>query len=323
MNLMITGGAGFIGSRFVEMLAKQEIQNNYKKLVVVDSLTYSGNLNNLRSLIREQKIEFFQADICDQSSISTILSQSKIDAIINFAAESHVDRSIKSPYEFFRTNVMGTQNLLDLSLTHNIGRFMQVSTDEVYGTIKNGEWSENSPLQPNSPYSASKASADLTALSYFKTFGVDVCISRACNNYGPKQYPEKVIPVFINKLLADKKIPIYGDGKNIREWIHVDDHCRALLRILEEGKSGEIYNVSGTLQLENIELARKILDFFEKKEDDYIEYTPDRKGHDFRYSLSGEKLMEELNFQPIIDFDEGLQATIRWYIENRDWFSSQ
>lgn len=321
MNLMITGGAGFIGSRFVEMLANQELQNNFNRLVVVDNLTYSGNLNNLQSLILGKKVAFFKADICDQDSISKIMNHNKIDLIVNFAAESHVDRSIESPFEFFRTNVMGTQNLLDLSRKYKIQRFMQVSTDEVYGTIDVGEWNEDSPLLPNSPYSASKASADLATLSYYKTFGVDVCISRSCNNYGPRQFPEKVIPVFINRVLAHKKIPLYGDGKNIREWIHVDDHCRALLRILERGKPGEIYNVSGTVHLENIELARKILEFFDKREEDYIQYTPDRKGHDYRYSLSGKKIMEELNFKPMMDFDDGLQATIKWYIDNPNWFA--
>lgn len=320
MNLLITGGAGFIGSRFVELMVSQEIPNTYSSVTVVDNLTYSGNLINLDFVISHPSLQFFKADICDQSVIDEILVSRKIDFIVNFAAESHVDRSIESSYEFFRTNVMGTQNLLDLAVKHEIKRFLQISTDEVYGSIDQGSWEETESLKPNSPYSASKASADLLVMSYGKTHGLNIGITRCCNNFGLRQFPEKIIPLFVSNLIDGKKVPIYGNGKQVREWIHVDDHCRAVADVLSKGEPGEIYNVAGSDEFENIELAKKILQHFGKKEEDCFEFVEDRKGHDFRYSLTGNKIFQQLGFKPKISFSAGLQETINWYIKNEKWW---
>lgn len=320
MNLMITGGAGFIGSRFAELLKNQEIQNNFESITVVDNLTYSGNLVNLASVISTPEFYFYKADICNKNDIATLLNERSIDAIVNFAAESHVDRSIESSYEFLQTNVMGTQNLLDLGKRHGISRYLQVSTDEVYGAIPNGSWEEDEPLKPNSPYSASKAGADLLVQSYGKTYGMNVGITRCCNNYGLRQFPEKIIPLFVSNLIDGKRVPIYGDGKQIREWIHVDDHCRGIAAVLEKGKPGEIYNIAGTDEFENIELARKIIAYFDKSEGESFEFVADRKGHDVRYSLTGNKVRKELGVKPQIDFEKGLRETINWYVSNESWW---
>jgi dTDP-glucose 4,6-dehydratase len=264
---MITGGAGFIGSRFAELLVTQEIQNKFESITVIDNLTYSGNLANLASVISTPQFYFYKVDICNKDEIDSVLNERSIDVIVNFAAESHVDRSIESSYEFLQTNVMGTQNLLDLSKKHGMKRYLQVSTDEVYGSIPKGSWEEDEPLRPNSPYSASKAGADLLVQSYGKTYGMNVGITRCCNNYGLRQFPEKIIPLFVSNLIDGKRVPIYGDGKQIREWIHVDDHCRGVATVLEKGKPGDIYNLAGTDEFENIELARKIISYFGKSED--------------------------------------------------------
>ena len=320
MNLLITGGAGFIGSRFAELLVNQEIPNKYSSITVVDNLTYSGNLSNLDSIISTPKFYFQKGDICNQEEIADILESRQIDVIANFAAESHVDRSIESSFEFLHTNVMGSQNLLDLAKKFKVKRFLQVSTDEVYGSIAKGSWEEDEPLKPNSPYSASKAGADLLVLAYGKTYGMNIGITRCCNNYGLRQFPEKIIPLFVSNLIDGKRVPIYGDGKQVREWIHVDDHCRGVATVLESGRAGEVYNIAGTDEFENIELARKIIAFFSKSEAETFDFVEDRKGHDIRYSLTGNKSRKELNIVPKISFEDGLKETIEWYVNNESWW---
>ena len=320
MNLMITGGAGFIGSRFAEMLVTKEIPNLYSSITVVDNLTYSGNLSNLDAVISTPEFYFHKADICNKTDIESLIEQRSITVIVNFAAESHVDRSIESAFEFLNTNVMGTQNLLDLAKKHGINRYLQVSTDEVYGSIPAGSWEEDEPLKPNSPYSASKAGADLLVLAYGKTYGMNVGITRCCNNYGLRQYPEKIIPLFVSNLIDGKRVPIYGNGNQIREWIHVDDHCRGVFAVLHNGNPGEVYNIAGTDEFQNIELARKIIAYFGKTEDEAFEFVADRKGHDIRYSLTGNKIRKELGIEPQIDFETGLKATIDWYVANESWW---
>lgn len=320
MNLLITGGAGFIGSRFAEMLVTGTIPNSFSSITVIDKLTYSGNLANLDSIISTSGFRFIHSDICDVEAMTQIFGNSKIDVVVNFAAESHVDRSIESSFEFLQTNVMGTQNLLEVSRKSGVNRFLQISTDEVYGAISEGSWNEDEPLQPNSPYSASKAGADLLALAYGKTHGMNIGITRCCNNYGPRQFPEKLIPLFISNLVDEMQVPIYGDGKQIREWIHVDDHCRAIAKVLADGDSGEIYNIAGTDELENIEVARRIVAHFGKSESESFKFVPDRKGHDIRYSLTGDKARMDLGIEPVINFETGLRETIEWYLENEEWW---
>jgi dTDP-glucose 4,6-dehydratase len=320
MNLLITGGAGFIGSRFAELLVSQEIPNHYSSITVIDNLTYSGNLSNLDAVISSPKFYFHKEDICNKVEIEGIIKQRSIDIVVNFAAESHVDRSIESAFEFLNTNVMGTQNLLDLAKSNGIRRYLQVSTDEVYGAIPAGSWEEDEPLKPNSPYSASKAGADLLVLAYGKTYGMNVGITRCCNNYGLRQFPEKIIPLFVSNLIDGKRVPIYGDGNQVREWIHVDDHCRGVFAVLENGVPGEVYNIAGTDEFHNIHLARKIIDYFEKSEEDAFEFVADRKGHDIRYSLTGNKIRKELGFMPEIEFEQGLRETIDWYVANESWW---
>ena len=320
MNLMITGGAGFIGSRFAELLVSQEIPNEFSSITVVDNLTYSGNLSNLDSVISTPEFYFHKVDICNQAEVEAVIKERSIRVIANFAAESHVDRSIESSYEFLHTNVMGTQNLLDLAKKHGIKRYLQVSTDEVYGAIPTGSWEEDEPLKPNSPYSASKAGADLLVLAYGKTYSMNVGITRCCNNYGLRQFPEKIIPLFVSNLIDGKRLPIYGDGNQIREWIHVDDHCRGVFAALKNGKPGEIYNIAGTDEFRNIELAKKIISYFGKSEAEAFEFVADRKAHDIRYSLTGNKSRTELGVEPKISFESGLRETIEWYVANESWW---
>ena len=320
MNLLITGGAGFIGSRFAELLVKQEIPNQFSSITVVDNLTYSGNLANLDSIISMPAFYFHEVDICNKVGMEAVLTDRSINIIVNFAAESHVDRSIESSYEFFHANVMGTQNLLDLAKKLGVVRYLQVSTDEVYGSIPTGSWEEDEPLKPNSPYSASKAGADLLVLAFGKTYGINVGITRCCNNYGLRQYPEKIIPLFVSKLIDGKRVPIYGNGKQVREWIHVDDHCRGVAAVLKNGKPGEIYNIAGTDEFENIALARKIISYFGKTEEESFKFVEDRKGHDMRYSLTGNKIRRELGISPQINFENGLRETIDWYVANESWW---
>jgi len=315
MRILVTGGAGFIGSNYVRRVVNGTL-SGVSEVTVLDKLTYAGTLTNLAS-IPSDSFRFIQGDICDEKLVNELVSENH--AIINFAAESHVDRSITDPGAFITTNVYGTQVLLD-AVRRNVGkRFIQISTDEVYGSINQGSWDENSPLLPNSPYSASKASADLLTRSYVKTFGVDATITRCSNNYGSHQFPEKVIPLFITNLIEGKKVPLYGDGSNRRDWLHVDDHCRGIHSVLLKGKSGEIYNIGGGKELSNKELTQIILSAFEKSSES-IEFVPDRLGHDFRYSVSFEKIENQLGYSPQVEFDSGIEETINWYRNNESWW---
>ena len=306
MKILVTGGAGFIGSNFVRMISNSSIVG-FESVTVLDKLTYSGNINNLALPNKIHDFHFIEGDICDQDLVKKIIS--KVDVVINFAAESHVDRSIVSSSEFVQTNIMGVQVLLDEIKNAKEGiRFLQVSTDEVYGSIESGSWDENSPMLPNSPYSATKASAELLVRSYVKTYGLDCIITRCTNNYGPYHFPEKLIPLFVTNLIEGKKIPVYGQGQNVRDWLHVDDHCRALELVLRKGLAGNTYNIGGGRELTNLEITNLILELM-NKDNNSIEYVEDRKGHDLRYSV-----------QPLVNFEEGLKQTIQWYVENMEWW---
>ena len=308
MRLLVTGGAGFIGSNYIRMLVNGELKG-ISKIIVLDKLTYSGNKQNLIDL-DSSSYEFVQGDICDTDLVLKLSKQ--VDAIVNFAAESHVDRSIDSSREFIQTNVLGTHTLLESARKSNLSTFLQISTDEVYGSILEGSWDEDFPLQPNSPYAASKASADLISQAYHRTYGMDVRITRCSNNYGPYQYPEKVIPLFITNLIQDKKVPLYGQGLNVRDWLHVTDHCRGIHLVLTKGKPGDVFNIGGGRELSNLELTRVILEAMAASEE-RIEEVVDRLGHDFRYSLNIEKITNQLGYKPEVDFEEGISQTIDWY----------
>jgi dTDP-glucose 4,6-dehydratase len=315
MRLMVTGGAGFIGSNFVRRVVDGSLPG-ITSITVLDKLTYAGTLTNLKNL-KSSDYKFIQGDICDSELLNQLLPG--IDAVINFAAESHVDRSIKGAKDFVITNVLGVQNLLDAAKKASVQTFIQISTDEVYGSIAKGSWPETDPLLPNSPYAASKASGDLIARSYYKTFGMDIRITRCSNNYGPNQFPEKIIPLFVTNLLEGKKIPVYGFGMNIRDWLHVDDHCSGIYSTLMKGEAGEIYNIGGGLELTNLELTEKILTMMNKN-DSEIEYVEDRKGHDLRYSVDWSKAQTNIGYSPMIKFEDGLLETIKWYQENDSWW---
>ena len=315
MRLLVTGGAGFIGSNYVRMLLDGSLVG-VSKLIILDKLTYSGNKSNLKGL-NQSDYEFVQGDICDSDLVSKLTK--KVDSLVNFAAESHVDRSINSSKEFFETNVIGTHTLLEAARRNNLGTFIQISTDEVYGSITEGSWDESFPLLPNSPYAASKASGDLISQAFFRTYGIDVRITRCSNNYGPYQFPEKVIPLFITNLLKKKKVPLYGDGLNMRDWLHVTDHCRGIHLVLTKGKAGDIFNIGGGRELSNIELTRVILSAMGAGEE-RIEKVTDRLGHDFRYSLNIERIERELGYKPEINFDLGISQTIEWYKNNEEWW---
>jgi dTDP-glucose 4,6-dehydratase len=315
MRLLVTGGAGFIGSNYVRMLLDGSLVG-VSKLIILDKLTYSGNKSNLKGL-NQSDYEFVQGDICDSDLVSKLTK--KVDSVVNFAAESHVDRSIDSSKEFFQTNVIGTHTLLEAARRNNLGTFIQISTDEVYGSITEGSWDESFPLLPNSPYAASKASGDLISQAFFRTYGIDVRITRCSNNYGPYQFPEKVIPLFITNLLKNKKVPLYGDGLNVRDWLHVTDHCRGIHLVLTKGKAGDIFNIGGGRELSNIELTRVILSAMGAGEEN-IEKVTDRLGHDFRYSLNIERIERELGYKPEINFDLGISQTIEWYKNNEEWW---
>lgn len=306
----MTGGAGFIGSNFVEMALTDQFPE-ISSVLVLDKLTYAGKLTNLSSVEDNPNFEFIQGDICDVELVNNLAK--KVDAIINFAAESHVDRSIENSSEFIRTNVLGTQVLLDSAKKYKIKRFIQVSTDEVYGSILTGSWDESSPLLPNSPYSASKAAADLLVRAYFVTHGLNVSITRCSNNFGPRQDPEKLIPSFILKLSQDQKIPVYGDGLNVRDWLHVDDHCLGIYLALTKGSPGEIYNIGGGTELNNLELTRMLLNLFDKSEDS-IEYVSDRLGHDRRYSVNDSKI-KSLGYKSSQNFEADLELTVKWFLK--------
>jgi dTDP-glucose 4,6-dehydratase len=313
-NILVTGAAGFIGSNFVRRLRQKRPT---WRIIAVDALTYAGNIENLADVLGG--IEFVKADINDETALRPHF-EAGLDAVVNFAAESHVDRSILGAREFVRTNVQGTQVLLDLARTLKTARFLQISTDEVYGSLgPTGAFTETTPLAPNSPYSASKAAADLLALAAHHTFGLPVVLTRCSNNYGPFQFPEKLIPLFVTNLLEGRKVPLYGDGLNVRDWIHVEDHCDGILAVLEGGAVGEVYNLGGDCELPNIEIARRILAHLGKDEGS-ITYVKDRPGHDRRYAMDISRVSAELGWKPAIRFDEGLPATIDWYARNEKWW---
>jgi len=317
MNLLVTGGAGFIGSNFIHYIADK--YPDYK-IVNLDILTYAANLKNLESLESNKNYSFVKGDILDYKLVDNLVIDNQIDIIVHFAAESHVDRSISGPDPFLTTNILGTHNLLKVALAHKL-RFHHVSTDEVFGSLEEGDekFNENTAYDPRSPYSASKASSDHIVRAYYHTYGLEVSISNCSNNYGPYQHTEKLIPLFINNLLKNKKVPLYGEGKNIRDWLYVEDHCRAIDLIIHRGKIGETYLIGGDAEKRNIEIAELLLDKlgYDKS---MIEYVEDRLGHDFRYAIDFSKIKNELGWQPTVSFEEGIDKTIDWYKTNKDWW---
>ena len=316
-TILVTGGAGFIGSCFVRhMLNKHP---DYK-IINLDALTYCGNIENLKDVENNPNYTFVHGNICDRKLVRDIMQE--VDCVINFAAESHVDNSIKHPEIFVETNVQGTLNLLQASKEKGVERFLQVSTDEVYGSLgKTGYFYETTPISPNSPYSASKASADMLVRAYHETYGMPTLNTRCSNNYGPYQYPEKLIPFFISQLLKGEKVPVYGDGLNVRDWLYVYDHCEAIDVVLHKGKIGEIYNIGGHNEKTNLEITHLILDAMGKDESS-IKYVEDRLGHDRRYAISNDKITSELGWAPSVTFEQGIKMTIDWYLNNQDWIKS-
>ncbi|GAB3029817.1 dTDP-glucose 4,6-dehydratase [Parafrigoribacterium mesophilum] len=317
-RLLITGGAGFIGSNFV----RRTLQDAYPGLegadvVVLDALTYSGNLANLEPVAASPRYRFVHGDIRDSALLDKLMPE--VDSIVHFAAESHVDRSVRDSSIFVETNVLGTQRMLDAALRAGGKRFVHVSTDEVYGSITEGSWAEDRPLEPNSPYSASKAGSDLLARSYFRTHGLNVSITRCSNNYGPYHFPEKVIPLFVTNLIDDKHVPLYGEGNNIRDWLHVDDHCRGIALVLTRGRAGEVYNIGGGTELTNKQLTQLLLDAT-GKDWSFVDRVPDRLGHDLRYSVDIAKIQAELGYAPQVPFEKGLTDVVQWYRDNRAWW---
>ncbi|MCK1798032.1 dTDP-glucose 4,6-dehydratase [Streptomyces sp. XM4193] len=314
MRILVTGGAGFIGSHFVRSLLLGADRDPAAQVTVLDKLTYAGNLANLQSV--EGSYTFVHGDLCDAGLLRTVVPGH--DLVVNFAAESHVDRSIEGAADFVHSNVLGVQTLMEACLAAGTPRVVHVSTDEVYGSIETGSWDESAPLSPNSPYAASKAGGDVLALSYARTHGLPVLLTRCGNNYGPHQYPEKVIPLFVTRLTDGRKVPLYGDGGNVRDWIHVDDHCRAIRLAAELGEPGEVHHIAGTAELTNLELTERLLaatgSGWER-----VERVTDRKGHDRRYSLDDSRL-RALGYRPRVGFDEGLAETVAWYTANRDWW---
>lgn len=314
-TILVTGGCGFIGSNFVRYM----LRNYNYKVINVDKLTYAGNLENLSDISDHPNYEFVRGDIADKDMIEGLASKG-FDAIINFAAESHVDRSIEDPRVFIETNVLGTQVLLEAARKYGILRFVQISTDEVYGSLgPRGSFKETSPLGPNSPYSASKTAADLLVRAYYKTYGLATIITRCSNNYGPYQFPEKLIPLMISNALEDKPLPIYGDGMNVRDWIYVEDHSRAIDLIVHRGREGEVYNIGANNELPNIEIVKIILKRLNKPES-LIKFVVDRPGHDQRYAIDSAKLRNEMGWDTVYPFEEGIDLTIRWYVEHQDWW---
>lgn len=322
MKVLITGGAGFIGANFIFHM--RNTHPDYD-LVCVDKLTYAGNLETLAPVMEEPRFTFMKADIADRKAIYDIFEQEKPDVVVNFAAESHVDRSIENPSVFLETNVMGTQVLLDASRKYGVKRYHQVSTDEVYGDLPLDRpdlfFTEETPLHTSSPYSASKASADLLCNAYQRTYNMPITISRCSNNYGPYQFPEKLIPLMIANALADKPLPVYGEGINVRDWLYVEDHCRAIDLILEKGKVGQVYNIGGHNEMRNIDIVKKILAILGKPES-LITYVTDRKGHDMRYAIDPTFIHNELGWLPETKFEDGIQKTVRWYLDNRSWWEN-
>ena len=317
MNLLVTGGAGFIGSNFIRYILDKYPEY---RVINLDKLTYAGNLENLTSADKDPRYAFEKGDICDKARVQLCVMRYEIDAIINFAAESHVDRSILGAAEFVQTNIVGTNVLLEVEKELKIKRFLQVSTDEVYGSLGlTGLFTEETSLHPNSPYSASKASADMLALAYQHTFGLPVVLTRCSNNYGPYQFPEKLIPLMIANALNDKSLPVYGDGMNIRDWLHVKDHCSAIDEVLHRGKIGEVYNIGGNNEKPNIEIVKLILQNLGKP-DSLITYVKDRPGHDRRYAIDSSKIQRELGWTPSYTFEQGIADTIKWYMNNQTWW---
>jgi dTDP-glucose 4,6-dehydratase len=318
MKLIVTGGAGFIGSAFVRLTLAERSSLG---ITILDKLTYAGNLDNLEPVSSDPRYRFVRGDICDAALVNSLVEEVKPDAIVHFAAESHVDRSILSPAPVFETNLRGTFVLLEAARTNRVARFVHVSTDEVYGSIDPPhDADENYPLRPSSPYSASKAGSDLLALSYYTTYKLPVVVTRASNNYGPYQFPEKLIPLMISNALEDKPLPVYGDGMQVRDWLYVEDHCRAILRVLEAGRLGEVYNIGGTCALPNLDVIHRILSATGKPES-LITTVTDRPGHDRRYAITSEKVMEHTGWKAEVDFDEGLRRTVAWYRANTAWIS--
>jgi dTDP-glucose 4,6-dehydratase len=317
MRVVITGAAGFIGSRLSELLVADAERLGYDDVVLLDALTYSGRLENLEVVLRDSRVSFIRGSITDQLITDEVLSGAH--AVLHLAAESHVDRSITGARLFYETNVMGTQQLLESARDTGVERFVHVSTDEVYGSIESGSWPEDHLLEPNSPYSSSKAGSDLAALAYQRTYGLNVMVTRCSNNYGPRQFPEKLIPLFVTNLFDGVKVPLYGDGLNIRDWLFVDDHCRGILRVLESGRPGEIYNIGGGTELTNHDITKLLLELC-GSDDSMIELVDDRLGHDRRYSVDWTKIRDELGYRPEVDFEEGLARTVKWYRENEPWW---
>ncbi len=322
MTVLVTGGAGFIGSNFVfHMLRKYP---NYR-VICVDSLTYAGNLSTLKSIMDHPNFVFYRTNICDRAGIYQIFEAEKPDIVVNFAAESHVDRSIENPEIFLQTNILGTQVMMDACRKYGITRYHQVSTDEVYGDLPLDRpdlfFTEETPIHTSSPYSASKAAADLLVLSYYRTFGLPVTVSRCSNNYGPYHFPEKLIPLMIANALNDKPLPVYGEGLNVRDWLYVEDHCKAIDLIIHSGKVGEVYNIGGHNEMKNIDIVKLICKALGKPES-LITYVADRKGHDMRYAIDPTKIHNELGWLPETKFVDGIQKTIQWYLENREWWET-
>ena len=322
MTIIVTGGAGFIGSNFIFYM--MDAHPEYR-IVCLDSLTYAGNLSTLASVMDKPNFRFVKADICDRKAVFGLFEEEHPDMVVNFAAETHVDRSIEDPEVFLRTNILGTQVLMDACRKYGIGRYHQVSTDEVYGDLPLDRpdllFTESTPIHTSSPYSSAKASADLLVQAYHRTFGLPVTISRCSNNYGPYQFPEKLIPLMIANALADKPLPVYGEGLNVRDWLYVDDHCKAIDLILHKGRVGQVYNIGGHNEMRNIDIVKLICKALDKPES-LITYVADRKGHDMRYAIDPTKIHEELGWLPETMFAEGIQKTIQWYLDTKDWWQT-
>ncbi|MFH1022565.1 MAG: dTDP-glucose 4,6-dehydratase [Planctomycetota bacterium] len=326
MNVLVTGGAGFIGSNFVRLALAERPR---WRITNLDLLSYAGNLENLADVERSCRYRFVRGDVADRKGLEPLFRRGRFDAVIHFAAESHVDRSILDAAPFIETNVRGTQALLEAATAHGVKRFVQISTDEVYGSIRRGTFTEESPLRPNSPYSASKAGADLLALAWHRTFGLPVIVTRSSNNYGPFQFPEKLIPLMIRNILEEKPLPVYGRGRNIRDWLYVEDNCRGVLRVAERGRPGEVYNIGGGEERPNLEIVHRLCDIAARRlgrpraaARALIRFVKDRPGHDFRYSLSSRKIGRDLGWRPAMTLEVGLERTVDWYLAHREWIRS-